>query len=399
MTPEEMAPLMTGTLRPRDSDDPLAGEGTLLPSPVVQNHAAYLDFLPDGRLICAWFGGTLEGADDISIHAATLAPGADQWSGAYRLSDDPERSEQNPVIFTDTAGDIHLFNTAQPAGNQDECLLRMRPLSPEDGLSSGPARALDLPLGTFIRGRIVLRDDGAWMLPVFRCHSRPGMRWTGSHDTAAVAVSTDGGDSWEVTAVPDSTGCVHMTIVPLAGARMVAFYRRRQADRVHRSVSEDGGRTWSAPVPLTIPNNNSSINALRLADGRVALICNPVSSEDSADRRQSLYDELGVVDDRPDAAGDAVEGCTPVWGVPRAPLTLFLSDDGGETFPHSRVIEDGPGTCLSNNSLDGANKELSYPYLAQGPDGALHIAYTAHRRAIAHVRLPVEALAAIAGEA
>ncbi|MES2549864.1 MAG: hypothetical protein V4630_09235, partial [Pseudomonadota bacterium] len=29
-----------------------------LPSPMVQNHAANLHVLPDGRLACVWFGGT-----------------------------------------------------------------------------------------------------------------------------------------------------------------------------------------------------------------------------------------------------------------------------------------------------------------------------------------------------
>ena len=73
--------------------------------------------------------------------------------------------------------------------------------------------------------------------------------------------------------------------------------------------------------------------------------------------------------------------------MPRAPLTLCVSDDGGRSFPLRRVVEDGPGTCLSNNALDGRNQELSYPAMVQAPDGTLHLAFTFHRRAIKHVRL------------
>ena len=51
------------------------------------------------------------------------------------------------------------------------------------------------------------------------------------------------------------------------------------------------------------------------------------------------------------------------------------------------MVEDGPGTCLSNNALDGKNQELSYPAMVEGPDGALHLAFTFHRRAIKHVAL------------
>lgn len=381
MTPNDIEALMTGQIVPGSS-------GLLeayLPSPMVQNHAAFIELLDDGSLACLWFGGTLEGKSDISIYGTTLAPGADRWSAPVRLSNDPDRSEQNPVLTRDSKGRWHLVHTAQPSGNQDECLLRSREISFTHGaLSGAEPRILDLPLGTFVRGRFVRRTDGAWMMPVFRCIPMPGQRWNGSHDTAGVAVSRDDGQTWALSEVPGSIGSVHMTIVPLEGDQMVAFYRRRQSDFVHRSESLDGGATWSAPEATDMPNNNSSINVVRLADGRLAMVCNPQSAQTSPDRRVSLYDEIEEGDDRPDASG----GCAPIWGVPRAPLTLATSSDGGKTWPVRRIIDDSPGTCLSNNSLDGRNKELSYPYLLEGPDGDIHVAYTYFRRAIKYVRLP-----------
>jgi predicted neuraminidase len=381
MTPDEIAARMHGRLTE-------GGDGRLeafLPSPMVQNHAAFIERLDDGSLACLWFGGTLEGKSDISIHGTVLAPGADRWGPAVQLSHDAERSEQNPVLARDGHGNWQLIHTAQPAGNQDECLLRMRPVRLEgDRLVGGVPRDLDLPLGTFVRARLVRRKDGTWMMPVFRCIPRRGQRWNGSHDLAGIAVSEDEGATWTLTDVPGSIGSVHTTIVPLDGDHMVAFYRRRQSDFVHRSESLDGGFTWSAPKPTDVPNNNSSINVIRLADGRLAMVCNPTSAATSSDRRASLYDEIEAGDDRPDASG----GCSPIWGVPRAPLTLCVSRDGGKTWPLRRIIDDSPGTCLTNNSVDGNNKELSYPYLLEGPDGALHVAYTYFRRAIKYVRLP-----------
>lgn len=380
MSPEEIAGRMNGQLT-------RAGDGRLeafLPSPMVQNHAAYIERLDDGTLACLWFGGTLEGKSDISIYAATLAPGADGWSAAVQLSNDPDRSEQNPVLWRNGQGQWQLFHTAQPSGNQDECLLRARIIGFDGTLKGGEPRVIDLPLGSFIRGRFVRRQDGAWMMPIFRCISRPGQRWNGSHDTAAVAVSHDEGQTWTMSEVPGSIGSVHMTIVPLDGEHLVAFYRRRQSDFVHRSESRDGGVSWSAPEPTDVPNNNSSINVVRLGDGRLAMVCNPTSAATSTDRRVSLYDEIEEGDDRPDATG----GCAPIWGVPRAPLTLCISTDGGLTWPLRRVVDDSPGTCLSNNSIDGRNKELSYPYLLEGEGGELHVAYTYFRRAIKYVRLP-----------
>ncbi len=393
MQPVEIAERMTGRL----TETAPGRAEAFLPSPKVQNHAAFLAPLPGGDLLCAWFGGTLEGKSDISIHAAILPKGSDQWGAPQLLSHDPARSEQNPVIFTAPDGGLWLFHTAQPSGNQDECLIRMAPLTrdPADPtvIASGEGRFLDLPRGCFIRAPLVVRDDGAWLLPIFRCVTRPGQKWNGSHDVAAVGVSADGGQTWRLEEVPGSIGSVHMGPVDLGGGRLAAFYRRRQADFVHRSDSTDGGRTWSAPVATDMPNNNSSVAAIRLNDGRIAVIGNPVNAAMSPDRRASLYDELGEDDARPDA--DPTGGCVPVWGVPRAPVIVALSTDGGATFPRRMLIEDGPGTCTSNDSTDGRNREMSYPWIWQAPDGTLHLAYTYHRRTIKYVRLSPRAQAAL----
>ena len=385
MTPDDIARHMTGTLAPVDAKRMEA----YLPSPMVQNHAAFLHMLADGNLICTWFGGSLEGKSDISIYASVLGKGASAWGPPQRLSFDPDHSEQNPVLFQAPDGRLLLFHTSQPSGNQDECRIRMAEVfhdaSDQSRLSATEGRYLDLPRGSFVRAPLVVRSDGAWLLPIFRCIPRPGQKWNGSHDTAAVGISEDGGASWRLEELDQSTGCVHMSLVPLEKTGFAAFFRRRQADFVYRTASADEGRTWSVPAPTDLPNNNSSIAAIALGDGRIAIICNPVNASASADRRTSLYDELGEEDDRPEA--DPSGGCTPIWGVPRAPVSVCISSDGGLTFPHRIRIEDGPGTCLSNDSTDGRNKEMSYPFLLAGTDGTLHIAYTYHRRAIKYVRL------------
>lgn len=74
-------------------------ETAMLPSSCPQNHAANLLPLPDGSLMCVWFGGTQEGVADISVWGSRLLPGSRQWSDAVKLSDDASRSEQNPVLF------------------------------------------------------------------------------------------------------------------------------------------------------------------------------------------------------------------------------------------------------------------------------------------------------------
>lgn len=387
MTPQDIAAEMKGRV---------TGQGgiqsAILQSPAVQNHAAFLAPLGGGDIACAWFGGSLEGKSDISIYASVLLDGADAWSAPTQLSNLPDRSEQNPVIFTDPDGSMWLFNTSQPHGNQDESRVLMRALIGEgDVLEAGTARDTGLPAGTFIRAPVTLRNDGAWMLPLFMCNPAHGVRWTGAFDTAALAVSHDKGATWTITDVPESNGSVHMTPVFLGGDDMASFYRRRQSDWVYRSESADSGRSWSSPQSTDIPNNNSSIGVCALGDGTLAMVCNPTSAAQSQSRRASLYDELDEPDERPNAQG----GCAPIWGVERAPLSLCLSSDGGKTFPLRYVLENSSGACLSNDSLDGKNQELSYPMILPREDGGLDIAFTLYRRAIKHIRLSAAVLADI----
>jgi len=396
MTPEQIATVMTGTVK-------AVGNGrheAMLASPMIQNHASFLHLAEDGALICAWFGGTLEGKSDISIFASVLAPGSDTWGEPQRLSFDPAHSEQNPVLFAAPEGGLLLFHTSQPSGNQDECRIRMAEVNRDAGdatkLTVSDGRYLDLPRGCFVRAPLTVRDDGAWLLPIFRCIQRPGQKWNGSHDRAALGISEDHGKTWRLDDLEQSTGCVHMSPVSIGDNKYAAVFRRRQADFVFRAESADGGRTWSAPAATDVPNNNSSIAATRLQDGRIAMICNPTNADMSTDRRASLYDELGEDDDRPDANPDG--GCVPIWGVPRAPVAVCISDDGAKSFTQRIIIEDGPGTCLSNNSIDGHNKEMSYPSLLEGNDGSLHIAYTYYRRAIKYVRLAPGWASSAAGE-
>ncbi len=112
---------------------------------------------------------------------------------------------------------------------------------------------------------------------------------------------------------------------------LVALYRSRWADSIYLSRSTDG-RNWSTPEPTELPNNNSSVQATVLADGRIALVFNASSQADATDRRTGLYDD--IEDDQPASANAApapVFEKTAFWGAPRAPMTLAISADGGRS--------------------------------------------------------------------
>jgi predicted neuraminidase len=388
-----------GLLRARDG----GGHTAYLPTPTVQCHAANLAWLPGGDLACVWFGGTQEGVSDITAYLSRLPAGSDTWLDPVPLSDDPTRSEQNPVLFTAPDGHVWLLYTAQLAGNQDTSEVRRR-VSRDGGQTWEPPTVL-LPAtetgGVFVRQPPVVLTSGRILLPVFNCVTVPGEKWVGNEDTSSVWWSDDGGDSWTEVRVPGSLGCVHMNIVVRQDGSLWACFRSRWADHVWETTSTDDGLTWAEPTPTGLPNNNSSIQAVAIGGGEVALVLNRSSALDATERRVSLYDEIddeGVVDglDGPVVAEPSPESAeaqgrrTAFWGAPRAPMTLGLSPDEGRSWPVLVDLETGDGYCMSNNSRDGLNRELSYPSVLPGRDGDLHVAYTYHRRAIKHVHLTAD---------
>jgi predicted neuraminidase len=375
-----------------------------LPAATVQCHASNLLELPDKTLLCVWFGGTQEGCSDISIYLSRLAPGTSTWSPAVRVSSDPDRSEQNPVLFRDPAtGTIWLLHTAQPAGNQDEAVIVARKSTDDGQKWSEPFEPFPGQRGAFIRQPIVVIPEAedpsrnTWLLPIWYCRVPPGFRWIGSDDVSAVRYTRDGGRTWGESAVPESKGCVHMNIIAAPGSsssltpngddKYVALYRSRWADHVYHSTSRDG-ITWTAPTATALRNPNAGIGATALGndDGALVLLFNDSAAAADMRRRMGLYDDITPADDVRANQPAGTDGREAIWGTPRRALTVGLSRDGGRTW-RCRLLEDGDGFCMTNNSKERANRELSYPSVyADGPKG-VHIAYTYHRQNIKYVHI------------
>lgn len=365
-------------------------EECFLPSHAQQTHASFLLSLSNGDLGCVWFAGTEEGKPDVSIYFSRLPKGSEQWSEEVKLSDDPTRSEQNPVLFEAPNGELWVLYTSQDFGNQDTSVVRRR-ISKDGGESWGPIETPFDETGLFIRNPVVVLDNGDWLLPVFHCNPVPGEKWHGHNDTSGVKISTDQGKSWTEYEVPESVGAVHMNIVDPGKGELVAFFRSRYADFIYVSRSADNGRSWTRPEPTDLPNNNSSIQARVLSDGAIAMVYNEISAKDSPDRRAGLYD--GIDDGKApvgkkDPASDALRRA--VWGTPRSPMTIAVSSDGGKTWPVRRNIDVSSGAALSNDTSSGEmrNRELSYPTVTELEDGRIGVAFTYFRRAIKFVRFP-----------
>ncbi|KAJ5997925.1 hypothetical protein N7522_009585 [Penicillium canescens] len=355
-----------------------------IPALTSQCHASNLLQLPNGDLLCAWFGGSIEGRPDICIYMSCLPAGHSSWTEAVKMTHDRTRSEQNPVLFRSPSnGEIRLLYTSQDAGNQDSAIVKQL-ISVDSGTTWSEPAVLFSDPGTFIRQPIVVLHDGAWVVPIFKCRAEPDTRWLGSDDISCIRVSKDEGQTWIEKEIPNSYGCVHMNVQRLKNGSYLGLFRSRWADCVYLSTSSDG-LDWIEPKQTVLPNPNAGICFDVLPSGRVVLVYNHSSKQDALGRRNGLYDDIS--DGTDTRANQATKhGKEAFWGAPRAPLSVAWSDDNGATWKW-KTLEEGDGYCLTNNSEEKLNRELSYPSILVEGNGTIHVAFTFWRQRIKYMQL------------
>lgn len=318
-------------------------------------HAPAMTELPDGSLLCCWFAGTYEGSADIHIICSLLPAGSGKWLPPADISGDPERSEQNPSLFNGPDGAVWACTPPSWTARRERTTCSSPPWSAARRASM-EERPGSLMKPYFPRREpsarqpIQVLSNGRWIFSNWLCtDSADGL----SGDPTAFRISDDEGKTWRMVMMPESRGHVHANVVELEPGHLAAFMRNREAYRIHRSESFDYGETWSAPEPTPLPNNNSSISAIKLSSGRIAIAYNPT--------------------------------CTPephpgkaAWPGLRCPVAVALSEDGGRTFPMIRHMERGEGFMGEENRTN--NRQYEYPFLMQTRDGMLHLVYAARTR-------------------
>lgn len=290
----------------------------------------------DGALHAFWFAGSYETAPDVAILGARLVTGADAWSAAEAVVDTPDRSDGQPVPFRHADGTLWLFFVTILGRDWTSATIR-RQVSRDDG------RTWDVPVtvcdraGRMIRGRPAVLDDGTILLPAY----------DESPFRSMVLRSTDGGMSWIAGApIETAEGNLHPTLVAGSGADVTAYLRAPR--RIWRAVSGDGGRSWRSVEPTELPNPNSGIDIIALADGSLLLAFN------DSERL-------------------------------RTPLRLARSADRGRTWSRIATIES-----------DAA--EFSYPALVVDRDRRVRCLYTAQRTEIREFSFPLNALGDLGGD-
>ncbi|MCL5270507.1 MAG: exo-alpha-sialidase [bacterium] len=322
----------------------------------ASSHAANLVVMPGGRLAFICFRGSAEGEPDTVLTMQTLqSDGA--WTEPRIIVEEPGYPVGNGVLMPVHDGRVLIFYTlsyaacrcaaaAAKGAHWSHCLVHYR-ASADGGATWGERGALTEEFGYICRNPAIRMSNGEYLLPIYdnRGGGRPGFEGMGGNE-GGVAVSADLCQWRRYGRMVAGPGLAQPTVVELENGRLLALLRSRiywNGDDprwavIWRSRSDDYGRNWSHPEPTALPNNNSSIQMIRLQSGVLALAYNHQS------------------------------------GRMRSPLNIALSYDDGATWPLRREIE--PET---------RGAEYSYPAIAQTSDGRIHLAYTWNRTHMKHV--------------
>lgn len=296
--------------------------------PFKQAHASTLVCLDSNNYLIAWFGGTKEKDNDVGIWI-TKGDGI-TWSYPIEVAKIREEPHWNPVLFKNDKGEIILFFKV---GAQIAIWETWYMVSKDNGVSWSKAVELvsnDKGGRGPVRNKPIILSNGNWMAG----SSNESGLWR-----AFVDVSVDQGKTWsksdyiafDTTEVKDE-GMIQPTLwESTPGA--VHMLLRTSAGYIYRSDSEDYGKTWTKAYKTTLPNPNSGIDLVKLANGTLVLLYN---------------------DDNKN------------WGS-RGKLKLAVSTDNGKSWVDEMDIENGK-----------KEDEYSYPAIVSCGDEIV-LSYTWNR--------------------
>jgi predicted neuraminidase len=287
--------------------------------PTPQCHASTVVEAKPGEFVAAWFGGKAEKARDVQIWLSRFDGKA--WSKPEVVGSEPGQPCWNPVLFEVPGRGLTLWYKAGPDPETWTGFVR----DSQDGGKSWSKPDM-LPAGFFgpVRAKPHAMPDGTLLAPTSVESYR---NWTPYVDRSA-----DGGKTWtRSNAFSGKTGPhqIQPTLFVGRGGELVALTRSRNPRKVCRSVSKDGGVTFTPAEPTNVPNPSAGIDAVMTPDGTAWLVCNN----------------------------------SPLL---RTPLSLAKSTDDGKTWAHAFDLETAVG-------------EFSYPAMVLTKAGHLAVTYTWHR--------------------
>jgi len=355
--------------QPATEKAPKVFQTLIFPMQPQHTHGSSIVSLPNGDVLAAWFQGSGERtADDVKIMGARLKKGSQVWSAPFLMADTYGLPDCNPVLFLNNHNKLFLVWIAVQAHKWECSILRYRIsenyntdgapvwnwqdnilLAPNDSFATETAiKFKQLTKNTSGSGSYAPRYDDmiieaskdfakrsiGWMTRIKPLKLANGRillpLYSDGFNMSMVAISDDDGTTWHASLPIVGRGNVQPALVQKKNGNIVAYMRDNgdAPSKVQMSESTDKGYSWSAAQKTNIPNE-ASVELIVLKDGRWAF----------------------VGDDEDDG---------------RYRLSLYLSDDEGQTWKWKRTLEND----------EQKSGRFSYPCLIQTADGLLHISYS-----------------------
>jgi predicted neuraminidase len=300
-------------------------------------HPACMTELSNGDLYLVYYGGAGEYAVDTSDFGSRLKKGETQWSRPKAIAHDPFRSVGNGVIWQAPDGLVWLFYVVRYGETWSTSRLQFK-VSRDGAETWSDASVLSLDEGDMVRGRPIVLNDGAYLLPIYH-ETGNDPESVGSESTSLFLRFDPVKKIWTKTgAIRSPKGNIQPAAVQLNDRDLIAYCRRggdydpKTIGYIVRSESHDGGMSWSEGRDSAFPNPNAAVDFLKLKSGRLLLIFN-----DSMNHR--------------------------------TPLTAALSSDHDRTWPVRRNIREGEG-------------DFGYPTVFQASNGRIHLVFTSEKRTV-----------------
>ncbi len=314
-------------------------------------HAASLIALKDGAIRAFWFAGSREGAPDVVINTSVFDPQAARWSAPTvvmdRVSAEKGLSRYiaklgNPVPARMADGRMQLFFVTVSIGGWAGSSISSV-ISDDEGLTWGrPQRLISSPfinLSTLVKSPAVTFTDGRLGLPAYH-------EWIGRFGEFLRIEASQVIDKRRMSS---GRGAIQPVIFADGPQEASAFFRQTrpssQPKQIPVSETKDAGQSWTVTKDLEIPNPNSALAALTLANGTKLMVLNNIEAA-------------------------------------RYRLVMVTCEPHSNQWRVIQVLEDDE-TLLNN-----LHREFSYPYLVSANGEDVHLAYTWNRQKIKHVYFP-----------
>lgn len=302
-------------------------------------HPPSITELDNGDLYVVYYGGEGEYEGDTAVFGSRLAKGAKEWTRPRNVADTPGRSEGNAAVWQAPDGVVWLFYVVNYGPTWSTSRIKYK-ISRDRAETWSDSDVLAFELGSMVRGRPIVLNDGDYLLGVY--HETGEDRERTASDTMSYFFRFHPPTrTWtETNRIASKNGNLQPAAAQITDDYLVAYCRpggdfEPNPNRfVIRSESRDGGRTWSKGEDTEFRNPNSAVDFLRLRNGHLLLVFNDTNLGD------------------------------------RMPLTAAISTDGDRTYPHRRHIVNVPGDTAA------------YPVAIQTKDDKIHVVYTSQERTV-----------------